>query len=414
MRFGSGRSDARPPENGGGSPFNRDLLVALMATTTSSLPIFLVGTLAVQIRAELHFSKSLLGLVITLSYLGAASWSIPSGRVAESVGGVRVLRWAPLVGATLLILLGTVTRSWAAFALLLFPCGMVSASIATGSNLFLAKRTAPSRQGVTFGIKQAAVPFSSLIGGLAVPAVALTVGWRWAFVGGAALAVVTSFLVPRPETSLSDRRRSRVNGVAPVLNRGALLILGSGLGLGVFAASGMAAFLVTDAVSIGVSHANAGFLAAVAGAAAVVARIVTGIVADRRGGGHFRVVAAMMIVGMFSYAVLALGATTGIKWIFVIGSVSALGIGWGWNGLFNFATIRSHSQAPARATGLTQVGGRLGGMMGPLVIGFVADKSSFGIAWTVCALLMGVAAISVTVGQKMLLSRDVDATAGQT
>ncbi len=385
-----------------GSP-QRDLLVALMASVVASLPVFLVGALAVQIRSSLHFSTSELGFIVTFSYLGAAMWSVPSGLLAERIGGVRVLKFAPLTGGVLLVGLATITTSWVTIGVLLFFSGMVSASIATGSNLFLAKRTDPAHQGLIFGIKQAAIPTASLLGGVAVPAIALTVGWRWAFVGAAVLALLTFLLVPAPATSLSERRAERSATSLPNLRRTPLIVLGIGLGLGVFSATGVAAFLVIDAVRIGIGHGNAGLTVAIASAAAVIGRVITGFLADRRGGRHFPVVATMMGIGALGYLALAVGASTRLHWLYVAGAIFALGVGWGWNGLFNFATIHTHRHAPARATGITQVGGRLGGMLGPLVLGVVATNLSFPAAWVVAGISTGSGAIAVMIGRRLLL-----------
>ena len=382
----------------------RDLFVATLATTTAALPVFLVGTLAVQMRESLHFSAQALGLAITLSYLGAAVWSIPSGRIAESFGGVRVLRFASIIGSALLALLGGVTQSWWALAVLLFLSGMVSASIATSSNLFLARRTDAAHQGLIFGVKQAAIPLASLLGGLAVPTLALTVGWRWAFFVGALLALIASGLVPKPQSRLVDRRNATQGVDKPSLKSAPLVLLGIGLGLGIFAASGLAAFMVTAAVHLGISRSGAGMVAALAGGSAVIVRVGTGFLADRRGGRHFPVVAAMMVVGALGYFTVALGSATHTAWLFVLGSVIALGLGWGWNGLFNFAVIRTHRQAPARATGITQVGGRLGGMLAPVLVGVLVGDSLYTLAWLIMAFAGLGAAIAVIAGRRLLMA----------
>ena len=47
------------------------------------------------------------------------------------------------------------------------------------SNLTLAQHVPASRLGLSFGLKQAAIPLATLLSGAAVPAVALTIGWRW-------------------------------------------------------------------------------------------------------------------------------------------------------------------------------------------------------------------------------------------
>jgi MFS family permease len=217
------------------------------------------------------------------------------------------------------------------------------------------------------------------------------------------IALMTFLLVPAPATTLSERRAERQGTTTATLRRTPLIVLGIGLGLGVFSATGVAAFLVIDAVRIGIGRGNAGLTVALASAAAVIGRVVTGYLADRRGGRHFPVVATMMTIGAFGYFALAIGALTRLHWLYVSGAVFALGIGWGWNGLFNFATIRTHQHAPARATGVTQVGGRLGGMLGPIVLGVIATNLSFPAAWLVAGLSTGCGAVAVMLGRRLLL-----------
>lgn len=383
---------------------NRDLLVSVLATSMASIPAFLVGALAVEMRQSFPITTTELGLAVTSYYLGAASWAVPSGRVAERFGGVRVLKLTPIIGSILLAGIALVTSSWWTVTLLLFPCGMVSAATATASNLFLARRGTPGRQGATFGIKQAAVPFASLLGGLAVPALALTIGWRWAFGLAAILSIATAILVPRPTQSRAIRRLGHGQAL-PRIDKVPIVLLATGIGLGVFSASGMAAFLVSGAVHAHIAKGTAGLIAASAGAATVIVRIASGFLADRRRSSHFSVIATMMIIGAAGYAVLAIGQNLELGALILPGAVIALGIGWGWNGLFNFAVIEKHRATPARATGMTQLGGRLGGMLGPTIIGVLINHFSYSAGWVFAAVSCAMAAVAVVLGDRLLTQR---------
>lgn len=382
----------------------RDVGGAVAATVAGSLAVFLVGALGVQLQQSLHFGPAALGAAVSICYVGAALGSVPFGRLAEAVGGARVLRLAALAAAGLLGALALAARSWALLAGLLFLAGLVSSAIQPAANLFLARRTPPGQQGLAFGVKQAAVPLAAVIGGFAVPVVALTVGWRWAFVLAAAGSLVAAVAVPHPRISLAEHR-ARPAALLPTGSRRALVTLAIGLGLGVFAATGLTAFIVSAAVHAGISQAAAGWLAALGGLVAGAARVVSGWRADRRGRSHLPVAAAMLATGGVGYAVLVVGSARGEAVLLVVGVVVTYGAGWGWNGLFNFAIVRTHPEAPARATSVTQVGGRLAGALGPFTFGLVAAHGSYADAWAVAGSAALVGAGLMLVGRRLLVRR---------
>lgn len=377
----------------------RDVGSAVLAATSGSLVVFLVGTLAVQIRDSLHFDTAELGVVIACYYAGAAAASIPFGGISERMGGARMMRIGALVMAILMLLIATVTNSVVLLGALMVPCGIASAIMQPATNLFLARRIPAERLGVAVGLKQAAVPLASVLGGLAVPSIGLTLGWRWAFVIASILAAGAVLLIPRSRTPWAARRsqpRSReAISVRP------LVVLTIGFGLGIFTATGIAAFLVTGAVAGGMGKGAAGLLAALVGLIAVAVRIGMGFQADRREGGHLLVVASTIAIGACGSAVLVVSAESHALWLYVVGAAVALGVGWGWNGLFNFAIVQLHLGAPALATSVTQVGGRAGGVAGPFVVGILITNVSYAAAWGVTAAAAMASALIMLVGRHL-------------
>ena len=249
-------SDARrrSPVSKRGSPsLVRDVGSAVLSSTASSLPVFLVGALAVQLLPSLHLSLAELGLAVSTYYLAASLGSIPGGRLAEWFGGARTIRVATVISALCLVLLAS-AGSWATLVAFLALAGVAGAMIQPATNLFLLRRVPIDRQGLAFGIKQASVPFATLLGGLAVPGIGLTLGWRWAFLMAAVVGVAAALLVPRSRVSLSARRRAPRPWTRGRLRP--LLVLSIGFGLGVFAATSLTAFLVTSAVAAGLGKAR--------------------------------------------------------------------------------------------------------------------------------------------------------------
>src|SRR3954468_4083444 len=77
---------------------------ALTTTIAVSIPVFLVGGLAVQISDELGFSPAGLGLAVSVYFGASAFASIPAGALVERYGAARVSRYG--IGLSVLCLLG--------------------------------------------------------------------------------------------------------------------------------------------------------------------------------------------------------------------------------------------------------------------------------------------------------------------
>jgi len=382
----------------------RDLAPVVSAITAVSLPSFLVATLAVQMRGDLNFGPALLGVVVGAASASSAVFAFPSGALAERVGGVRTLRGAAVVAAAALLAVALWARSWPVLAAILVVAGAASSAAQTSSNLILSRRVPAGRQGLAFGIKQSAVPLAFLLGGAAVPTLGLTVGWRWAFVAAAALALGSAVVIPPSRTTFrrhlrqsSHRRRSEP--ARP------LVTLAIGFALALMACSSLSAFLVSSAVAAGVGRGPAGLVAVLASISGISVRVATGVRADRRAGGHFPTVTAMIAVGAVGFLMLALASGLRSPVILIPGAMVAFGIGWGWNGLFNFAVVRTHPLAPARASGITQTGGRAGSVLGPLLFGLLVSHLGYAPAWGVAAAEALAGAGVLLVGRRQLQAR---------
>ncbi|MBA2376412.1 MAG: MFS transporter [Rubrobacter sp.] len=382
----------------------RPVVLAVSVATAGVLPAFLTGGLAVQIRDELGFGTAYLGLAVAIFFASAAIASVVMGRFVERIGSHMGMRLAAATSALSLLSVALLARSWTGLILCLILGGLANAMAHPSANLSLAREVPSNRQGLSFGIKQASIPTATLLAGLAVPTIAATLGWRWAFVGGAVLAVAISLSVPKEDHVLAPKPKEERSGDARF---GALALLAVGIGLGSTAATPLGAFLVGSSVESGIQVGTAGLLLALGSAFSIVVRIVFGHLADSMSGGRLRLVAGMLAVGVLGFALLA----TGMPWAIVAGTLLAFGAGWGWPGLFNFAVVHSSPGAPAAATGVTQTGASSGAAIGPLVFGFVVEATSYSTAWMVCGGISLAALAAILVGRRMLL-RDRAAMAG--
>lgn len=364
------------------------VLAAVSVSTAGALPLFLVGAVSVQIRADLHFGETALGVAVGTYLVAGALASVAAGRMVERIGAVRGMRLAAVLSASALAGIAAFARSWGALVALLALGGVAGAAAQPGSNLLIARAVSRGRQGTAFGIKQSAIPASMLLGGVAVPTVALTVGWRWAFVGAAALALASVATVPRrpalrpPERSTDDPAlgdfAAQDTDDSPETPKGLWALAVAG-GLGAAPANTLGAFLVASAVDAGVAEGAAGLLFAAGAATGLVARVTGGMVIDRLGRTDaLPAVRWMLAGGAVGFALLAVHAAP----LLVPGTLLAYGLGWGWPGLFNLSVVARHPSAPAAATGVTQTGIYLGAVTGPLVFGVLADHLGFGWGWT--------------------------------
>jgi predicted MFS family arabinose efflux permease len=247
------------------------------------------------------------------------------------------------------------------------------------------------RHGFLFGVKHAAVPTATLLGGLAVPGVALTLGWRWAFIGGAFMALAAMTAVPRTSDGYvvnpAASGRRRIAGKPTDLKL--LVILALAVGLGIAGIDALASFIVSYSVEIGIAEGTAGLILAAGSAAGIIARLIAGWAIDRHRNADLTTVAAMLVAGAAGVAMLNLAGRIGL----VAGGLLAFAGGWGWSGLFTFAIVKDHPEAPAAATAITQSGKLVGAAAGPALFGVIAESYSFRAAWwaTVAVLLTGAA-----------------------
>ena len=382
---------------------HRAVLLAVAVATATVLPAFLTGGLAVQVRGDMGFGEAALGLAVAVFFVASSVLSAPMGRVVERIGAHRGMRLAAAGSAAALLGVALLARSWGGLVACLLLGGLANAVSHPATHLYLAREVPAGRQGLSFGIKQSAIPAATLLAGLAVPAVALTFGWRWAFAGGAALALVVALLAPAGEAPAGGVRRIKEARAGDV-RTASLVLLALGIGLGSTAATPLGAFVVESSVAAGIREGNAGLLLALGSAVGIVVRVTLGHLADGMSGGRLRLVAAMLGVGVVGFVLLATGAGS----LLVIGTLLAFGAGWGWPGLFNFAVVRSNPGAPAAATGITQTGASGGAALGPLLFGVVVEASSYGVAWLACGVMALAALVAILLGRRMVL-RDRDA-----
>ena len=377
----------------------RRIQVAAVATAlVGTLPVFLTGALAVQIGRDFTFGPSRLGVASGTFFAAAALGSALMGRLAERVGPGRAMRGATLAAALFMALL-SVAPGFGPFLVLLLAAGFANALAQVGANLLVAKGVHPSRQGWSLALKQAGVPAGTLLGGLAVPALGVTVGWRWAYAVGAVGALAAATSIPTGIVAPGGRGRPSRKGTGDV-PLGPLVLLAVAVGFAAAANGTLATFIVSAGVAAGLGESAAGLVLTFGSAAGISMRLLAGRQADRRGGRHLPVVAALLLGGALGYFLLAPGLVV----THLLGAGVAFGSGWAWPGLFNLAVVRLNPTAPAAATGITQTGVYVGALGGPVLFGLVVEGAGYGVAWVLAGVCSALAAGGMVYGRRQVVA----------
>ncbi len=365
----------------------RVLVAVASVVTAGSFPVFLVGGLGVQLREDLGFGPALLGAAAAGFFGVAALASRAMGWVAERLGATRGMRLAALVSSLCLVLLAFSTGPvW----LLAVVClaGVPNALGQPSSNLLITQSVPPRRRGFGFGVKHSAIPAATMLAGAAVPGVALTIGWRWVFVMAGGIALLAAASVPRGEhRRWPERGPERSEAVRN--EKTTLLLLAVAGALGSAAANALGAYVTTTAVAVGFSPAAAGLVLSAGSLAGLLMRLASGLVADRWNPDLMRVITVMLLLGAVGYGLLAVDSPIAV----LTGVLVAFGGGWAWSGLLNFAVAKLIPHRVASATSSSQTGIFVGGSLGPLLFGLLAEHVGLPGAWTAAggaAVLAGV------------------------
>ncbi len=340
------------------------------------MPVYLTSAQVVSLDAAMGFDAGRLGIGTAIYFGLAAAAAQPVARAVGRIGAQRGLQ----VGAGL-SLLGSVAAAtavtWSAFLVAVAFAGLANAFMQVSTNILLATGAAFHRQGVSFGAKQGAVPLAGALSGALLPSVGVALGWRWPYVFAIGLAFVVIFLAPSVEdrpTAMTSRSKSADR---PPLSR-SLTLLAIGGACGGAAGNGLSLFLVPAAVDIGTTEATAGTILAVGSALVFGLRVAVGVFADRIQSTGQR---EMMIILVFGAA-----ASLGLAFVdsptaFIIVMPLALLGSWGWPGLIYFTVVRIHPEATARASGVILASNLTGTLVGPSVVGQLADRGNFAAAW---------------------------------
>jgi MFS family permease len=373
----------------------RPAVVGMAVDTVGVLPIFLTGALAVQLRDDIGLSLDSLGLVYASYFTFAALLSAPLSRVSERAGAEWSLRIGTAVYIVAFLGIATLATSPAILSAFIALSGAATALTRTASSVLIARNVEPGRQGLAFGLKHSSIPIGSLLAGLSVPTIALTVGWHWAYVAAAVLSAIVLVAIPRAQQGVAPRSSEGKTD----MSLGTLIFASVSFGLGSSAAASLGAYTVSTAVASGMSEGAAGLLVAVGSIVGLTSRLVVGHWSDKRRGSQLDLVSWMLAAGGVGFLMLGLVQ----EWVMLLAVPVAFATGWAWLGSYNLAMVKLNPVAPGAAVGITQTGAFVGAIVGPIGLGFLAEELSFSAAWLAAAIASFAAAVIIFVLRRFIL-----------
>lgn len=377
---------------------------ALVGTVLGMLPPALIGALAPQIGDDLALDERGIGLVVAGFFAVSSLGSTAAGGLVAIHGWRKALTAVGLLAGlgALFVVLSQGRIGWIVIGLI---CGALANALAhPAASESIVLVVAAERRGISFAVKQAAVPGASLLAGASLPLFA-GVDWTYSFLAIVMLGVLLMALCIGVRSRETFQPSSEPRGRPPrTVERSSLRVLCIAAAMAAGGSTATASFFVLFAVETGESIAVAGMLLAGGAASSICTRLVVGRAADRRTGGHLKVVSYMMTVGALGMVVLA--NASGVPFL-CVGLALATGIGWGWNGLFHHGTMRLYSANAAEVAGVLHMWIFAGGILGPTAFGFVAAQLGISFGWYVSAALLAVSAVLLQRFRALYAGRNV-------
>ncbi len=399
---------------------NQTLLILCVTTALVMMNQGIISPVLPLYAKSFGVGTALVGL--TVSVFGAARLvtNLPAGFLSERFGRRLLLVGGPAITVVGSILSALAPNLWWLLAFR-FVSGAGSAMYMTGAMVLLADITSEETRGRLMSLYQGSLLLGVSLGPAAGGFVAQAFGLRSPFflvAGLAALAMLWSFgRMPEtakstepgtdnPELPLAERpvkSRPAPEGVLALLTRPDFLLV-SLLSLSIFLTRTGGRLTIVPLVAedrLGISLGALGLIFTMMTLLNLVTLAPAGTLIDRLGRKAV-IVPSALVTG----AALLLFAVSGEVWVFVLAAVIH-GLGTGIVGPAPAAYVADIAPAGMRGVsmGLYRTFGDAGFVIGPVLLGWIADLSSFGWALAFDAALLIVIAVLFALFARETLSR---------
>lgn len=363
--------------------------VTTLAQTSVSVLSQAAAPLAPFIQGDYSLSRAQVGLLTLAVGCGSYFTLVLSGRLIDRLGERAMMLASGVIAGA--FALAMITAGGFIGALTLLALMGVGTAVATpaGSKAVMSWFEVRVR-GTAMGVRQVGIPLGGMIASLALPSLALIVGWRGAVAFGgifAVLGAVICFAFYREP----PRQAARAVSIGPAMSFGKIIGNKNLWFISVYAVAMLAAqftfslYLVVFAHErLGLSVVASGSLLALAQAVAVGSRIGWGVVSDRLlGGDRMRAMAIIAVIAGASSIVFSFLHAGVPLWTVAIMTIFLGASAIGWNGLYVTSVSELAGQeAAGTALGVSLTVSQIGLFVGPPLFGLIADHSgSYQPAW---------------------------------
>ncbi len=360
------------------------LSVLTAAHTLSAAGALAVAPLAPILLDAFDLTRAQVGLFIPAIYLGGVSMSMAAGWLTDRLGARLTLTGGLLLEAVMLMLAAE-APSFPLMLACLFAAGLGFSVVNPTTGKTIVERFPMTERGFAMGIKQTGLTLGGMLAAFTLPTLALRYGWRAALVAAAGAAALGALVglasgagSGRPlagSAALHDPPRFAEVGQF-LRRRSFVVLLVSGLTLGLTQSSVLAYFPLFAREQLGMSVVAAGGLLAAAQAGGTVSRLIGGVISDRLFGGRRR---PCLIINAALGATACLVFGLGIPLSGPVAGLIAFAFGagaFGWVGLF-LALVAEVGGAryAGLLTGIAVTGAWGGILIGPAIFGHILEAT---------------------------------------
>jgi MFS family permease len=384
---------------------SRWLVLALVtvAHALGALSVLSVAPLSPFLLDALELSRAQVGLFLPAVYLGGVLMSLPAGWLTDRLG-VRLTLGGGLLLIGALVTAASWMRTLPALLGALVVGGFGFSVLNPSTGKAVVEWFPPRRRGLAMGIKQTGLTLGGLTGALALPPLALALGWRDALAAAGGVSLVAGALVlalyrrAAAPASAPPTARPRLVELSVFMRRpGVIVVFLSGLALSTAQSSVLAYLALYSKETFAVSAVAAGQVLALAQLGGTAARLAWGAVSDRFFGGRRRPgVVASALLGATAYALFALGPGLPTAAIVPLAFLAGAGA-FGWVGLY-FALVAEigGSRYAGLLTGVAVAFAWSGVLVGPPLFGVLLGVTgSYAWPWLTLALVATLVAITL-------------------